>query len=1234
MRDLAAPYVPIDRRLSPSTLADLPDRCVGTALFADLSGFTRLTARLVDELGPDRGAEALGTRLELIYTALVHEVHRYRGAVIGFSGDAITCWFDGDDGLRAVTAAHEMQRAIATVGAVTLPRGETLQVALKVAVVRGPARRFLVGDPDIQAIDVLAGSTLDRLAQLERLATPGDVLVDEGLAALDGLSVAAREADDDAVAYLVGGLAAPAPEAPWPRVEVGEDAASWVLPAVRQRLEAGAEAFLAGFRPAAALFLSFGGIDFDGDDEAGRSLDTFIRRVQRVVQDLDGALIQLTIGDKGCYLFSAFGAPVATGEESDQALSAALELISAAAPPVRDVRIGVAHGQMYAGAYGSHARRTFGVLGPKTNLAARLMTTATVGQILCDQAVARHASARFAFTPLPPVRLKGITEPVPVFEPTLQTQTPAQTAGERAVLVGREDELVALRARARAALQGATTVTLVEGDAGVGKSALLRALEADVGALGMRLLQGAASSGGRGRPYLAWRRVLDQLLELPAGSDEGTRAAAAMRTTQRLARGWTDRLAVLNDALDLGVPESDLTRDMDPDLRRDNLRQLVVALVSGAAHERPLVLTLDEGQSLDSMSWELAAELARSLVRNEVPAAVVIALRPLYGGPVGQSQVQTLLELPGSERFELGPLDEGAVVGLTAGVLGVAPPDVPEELARLVAERAGGNPLFVEALVRSLVDAGLLSVTGSGAARVVRYTVDAATRRDVVPDSLHALVLARVDRLLPAAQLTIKAATVVGQEVDFDPLRAAVSDVGESAAAALPEHLAALLARRLLELDDESAARYRFQSEITHAAVYASLLFAQRRRLHRVLADWYQRHLDEGDERDAFFAHHGIHALHEDDAPETVEATLAVVERTGKRLARLGAHVEAATLYRVAIAALPDRPEWRRQRIGLLLALGASQESVGDYTAATASFEEAHARAFREDDPEREAAALSGLCMVALRTGDAEGAAVLGAQALERATVSAAPAQVARANSNLGIAAFYKGDLEEADRHFSAALQHYRAVGDQDGQASAINSLGVAAMYREQFDRADQLLHEGLALAEASQDALNTGRFLSNLGILAQDRGDLDLAIERYQQALDLLRALGARQQILLTTMCLGDGLAAKHDAAAARRCYAEAVAGAQEVGAVPVALNALRGTALCLHLDGHDEEAARLLGHVLQHPAVNMEIRQQGDALRADLAARLGEDAVRVAMEEGATWPFDEVASRYQALR
>ncbi len=177
--DSLSVYLPIDRRHTLAFGYELPDRAQGTALFSDISGFVPLTEALTQAFGPERGVEELVFYLNQVYDTLIAEIHRYGGSAISFSGDSITCWFDGDDGKCAATAALAMQARMQQFANLEILHNTTASLSIKVGIASGYVRRFLVGDPSIQLLEVLAGSILDRLAAAEELAQKGEVILDE-----------------------------------------------------------------------------------------------------------------------------------------------------------------------------------------------------------------------------------------------------------------------------------------------------------------------------------------------------------------------------------------------------------------------------------------------------------------------------------------------------------------------------------------------------------------------------------------------------------------------------------------------------------------------------------------------------------------------------------------------------------------------------------------------------------------------------------------------------------------------------------------------------------------------------------------------------------------------------------------------------------------------------------------------------------------------------------------------
>ncbi|TAL11733.1 MAG: hypothetical protein EPO00_02980, partial [Chloroflexota bacterium] len=243
-------YIARDRRRALSAGMELPDRVSGSALFADISGFTPLTEALATELGPERGAEELTVNIGRVFHAVIAELDGFGGEVIYFSGDAITCWIDGDDGTRACAAAIAMQAAIVRTGTVTTPGGAQVQLAMKVAVAVGDARRFVVGDPEIQLIDVLAGSLIDDLAAAEHSAEKGDIILEQSAIERLGDRVELGEMRADHETGRKHGVLAHlhTPPAPTPVVEpapLPEDLVRpWLLPAVYERLRTGRGEFL------------------------------------------------------------------------------------------------------------------------------------------------------------------------------------------------------------------------------------------------------------------------------------------------------------------------------------------------------------------------------------------------------------------------------------------------------------------------------------------------------------------------------------------------------------------------------------------------------------------------------------------------------------------------------------------------------------------------------------------------------------------------------------------------------------------------------------------------------------------------------------------------------------------------------------------------------------------------------------------------------------------------------
>jgi adenylate cyclase len=1237
-------YIPEDRRHAMARGEALPDRTTGSALFADLSGFTPMTEALTRVYGPHRGAEELTRQLGFVFGALIDQVALHRGSVIGFSGDAITCWFDGDDdGLRATAASLAMQGAMERFAAIPLAGGEVASLRVKTAVVVGPVRRFLVGDPDVQLIDAVAGDALDELAEAERLAESGEVVVSDRVAGPGSpLTVAAwRVGPEGGRRFaVVEALGIDVPEEPWPELDPDAispaDLGSWVLPGVYERLQQGLDAFLADFRPAAALFLSFHGIDYDGDDDAGAKLDRFVRWVQSRIAAYEGSLIQLTIGDKGSsYLYASFGAPIAHDDDAARAVAVALE-IQALAPGlehIRDVRIGVTHGQMYAGAYGSPRRKTYGVLGAKTNLSARLMGKAQPGQILCDGEVVRRASRAFSFTPLGTIRVKGKEEEVPIASPSgrIVASRGSEASDGAGPLIGRGGDLEAFDATLDALARGAGRVSFLEGEAGIGKTTLVRAVVQRARDRGMQVLVGAGSSGAQQLPYHAWCDVFTALLGLSEVGDDTGRQTRALDAVADMAPELVDLAPLLNDLLPLGLGETPVTSSLERVARQEALGSLLVALVRSAADHAPLTILLEDAHWLDSLSWELAERVARSLLTDSSPLWLLIVHRPLEDHHVGSRAASALHALPQSDTITLGPLVDGDLIDLVIARLGVTAGGVPPEVAAIVRDRANGNPFIAEELIQTLRDQGMISLDTTGDHVRCRVAPALAGGQFSLPDTLQGLILSRIDRLPADRQLVLKVASVIGRLFTMSPLRDTLGHLGWAARSIRPALLRELTRRGFVLPEGlEPELRYLFRHVITHEIVYQTLLFAQRRQVHQALAEWYERTYPEiGRDLAPVLAHHWGHAAEESENPTVLEKAATYLMRAGGHADQLAAYPEAIAAYDRALELLPTADRWAPLRAKLAVQLGAVRERLGEYARARADFDTGLALARVAGDPMIEAQALDGLGLIARRKGDYAEAEVLGKDALAIATAQGNRAGSARAWVQLGTLAAYQSHFDVAIERLEAALPLYEELGDRNGLAACVNSLGVVATLQDDFAAAAGYFERALALARELGDREGVGMFLSNLGVIAENREDYEAATRYYQEGLQIGREINARQLVISVTLGLGDVAAATDQRVEAFIEYDEALHGALEIGALPQALLALCGLAVLDRRAGRYERSAERLGLVLAHPAINSEVEPRAkDAVEA-LRGHLTAVALEAALARGATMTLEHEAAQ-----
>jgi class 3 adenylate cyclase/tetratricopeptide (TPR) repeat protein len=720
-------------------------------------------------------------------------------------------------------------------------------------------------------------------------------------------------------------------------------------------------------------------------EEARRILDPVLERMMEAVHRYEGTVNQV-MGDG---IMALFGAPLAHEDHAVRACYAALHMQDAVrqyAAAVRrregvliEMRVGLNSGEVVVRSIGSDLRMDYTAVGQTTHLAARMEQLAAAGSILLAPDTVQLAEGYVQVRPLGPVQVKGLGDPVDVYElvgaGTARSRLQAAAARGLTRFVGRDAELDTLRRTLEQAGAGHGQLVALVGEPGVGKSRLVWEFGHSHRTQGWLVLEAGSFSYGKATSYLPVIALLKSYCGIEDRDD-------ARRMREKL----TGKLLTLDPALQpllppllalLDVPVDDAQwQALDPPQRRSRTLDALKRLLLRESQEQPLLLVFEDLHWIDAETQALLDSLVDSL-----PAARLLLLvnyRPEYEHAWHRKTYY--------QQLRLDPLPAESAETLLAALLGESAELAP--LKRLLVERTEGNPFFVEESVRALVESGVLAGE-RGSYRVARPFASAQ-----VPATVQAVLAARIDRLAPEDKRLLQAAAVIGKDVPY-PLLLAIADLSEDA---LRQGLARLHAAEFLyETSLFPELEYTFKHALTHEVTYGSLLQERRRTLHAqimgAIEALYPDRLAEHVER---LAHHAVRA-------EIWNQAVSYLHQAGARAAMRSANREAATYLEQALAGLAHLPETRltrEQAIDLRLELRNALVPVSEQDRVLSLLREAEQLAALLDDGPRRGRALAFLALHSWNQGHHARAAEYGQRALASAIDLAAQVQASHALSH------------------------------------------------------------------------------------------------------------------------------------------------------------------------------------------------------------------------------------------
>ena len=707
----------------------------------------------------------------------------------------------------------------------------------------------------------------------------------------------------------------------------------------------------------------------DRDPEEARALlDPVLEHMMEAVHRYEGTVNQV-MGDG---IMALFGAPLAHEDHAVRACYAALRMQQAVkqhADGVRrrhgltvQIRVGLNSGDVLVRAIGSDLRMDYTAVGQTTHLAARMEQLADPGAIVLSPATLELVEGYVEVNPLGPRAVKGLAEPVEVYElvgaGAVRSRLQAATARGLTRFVGRDGELEQLRQALERARAGHGQVVAVVGDPGVGKSRLAYEVTHSPRTDGWLVLETASVSYGQAMSY--WP-VIDLLKGYFTLQDRDELGEIRDKVTGKLLALDASLEAALPALLALlEVPVDDAAwQRLEPAQRRQRTLDAVKRLLLREARERPLLLLVEDLHWIDAETQALLDSLIESLPGARL--LLLVTYRREYQHGWGQKSYYT--------QLRLDPLPPAGADELLHVLLGDHPSLAP--LTRLLIERAEGNPFFLEEGVRALVETRVLG-GGRGQYSLAK---DAATLQ--IPATVQAVLAARIDRLPPEERHLLQTAAVIGVDVPFALLR----DIAGLPEEAVSAGLARLQATEFLyEANFFPELEYAFTHALTHEVAYGSLPQERRRAVHaRIVEAIETRHRDRLGEHIERLAHHALRG-------ELREKAVHYLRQAGGKAAARSALQDARAWFEQALGvleALPEDPSTLEQAFEIRLELRLVLHQLGEVRRTLERLREAEALAERLNDDRRRGRVCAVMIYIHSLRGELDEALATGTRALE-----------------------------------------------------------------------------------------------------------------------------------------------------------------------------------------------------------------------------------------------------------
>ena len=848
-----------------------------------------------------------------------------------------------------------------------------------------------------------------------------------------------------------------------------------------------------------------------------------------------GGTVEKFIGDA---IMAVYGGRISTEKDPEHAILTALHMQEMRNALNREIhrkydidlsfRVGITTGTVIIGDHDGD--QNISIAGETVNLASRLQSCAPENAVVIADVTRRLVENRISVIDLGSKHLKGMTEPVEVYLVigcSSECGNPSEFSERKdaARMVGREDEMERLQSIRETVFSSSTGMLVtIAGEAGVGKSRLLREFVKGFsdGRIDHTLLHGRAVNESQYRPFSLFRNMFESELAIP--NDESSDKAR-----QRFEEGIINRF----DQPETGIPCAHIVGQLlgfdfsdsphveaaleDPLTFRDHGTERIIEYLNTISESKPLLIILEDLHWTDNSSLDTITRIILALKHK--PLLILVATRPdLY-----ERRPRWRTERPFHTHIDLHPLGD-TTCSLLIGELLHHTPSIPEELIERLAHLTGGNPFYIEEIVKMLQEDGVIVATGDND---VRFRIHSDRLSKIrIPPTLTGVLQARLDGLNKRERLASQYASVVGRTFWDDVIAHIDRSMGLNEVSPASEILSNLEEHEIVFRHNlssfESIGEYIFKHALFRDVAYESILKRHRRMYHSHVADWFILH-----QADRISEHSAIIADHLENAGRDDEARRMFI-RAGDQATARYAHTEAILFFSRALEKTPDSS--LSERFELLQKREASEEILGKREDQEKDLKEMGKLAKTLDATDilpchsRLAHVMNRMQKLAFDRGDFDSALGLAEKSISLGQTSDDLEAIAAGYSSMGRMLQMKGDLDGAGNAYEQALELAKQSGDSGAQADSYVYLGLLAIYRGNREKSYAYLIESLNLYTRIHHRRGEARVLNLMGTILGDKGDFDAAMSRFEEALEIAREIGDRDLEASLVMNLGIG--------------------------------------------------------------------------------------------------------------